>query len=98
MSKFKNTLIDIGQVKERSSVLVEYELLDKDTKIKDVLTGCAGCTKYVGKDEEKLVFEFYSPSFPLDKFGQIVPIYKDIDVFFEDGTSEKLKFVGDLIQ
>lgn len=93
MNNWKNYTVNLGNVKANSNTKVTYES-SIPLEISRVSPDCASCTKFLDYKDNILTLRFDAPSFPLHLNGPIAIIDKGVTVYYEDGSSDRLKFVG----
>jgi len=93
MSNWKQYTINLGNVVANTTRTVKFES-KHPLDISSIQPGCASCTKVLGYEDNVLTIRFDAPSFPVHLLGKESVIDKFIDVYYKDGTQERLKFVG----
>ena len=93
MNNWKNYTINIGYVKQKSSKIFTFTST-LPLEIFRVEPGCGGCTKFIDYKDNILTIKYDAPEFPKHILKNELIINKEITVYYEDGTSDKLKFVG----
>ena len=93
MKNWKNYTINIGYTKQKTNKTFSFtSLLPLD--ISRVQPGCPDCTKFIDYKDNILTMKYSAPEFPRHIVKSESIINKEITVFYEDGNSDKLKFVG----
>ncbi len=98
--EWERTHIDLGAIKEKSSVNIDYNYLDSKV-ITEVKPSCPGCTTASYNDRTKQVEAAYNPGkLPKHLAGTFhhVTVQKTIKVIYEDGTEDILSFSGKIIK
>ena len=99
MSKFKESLIDLGEVKEREYINVEFESTDDISEDINFYTGyCGGCIDIEKYENNKLYVKLYTGIIPLHLEVNRHEIYKSFDVVYKDETSESLTIKATIIK
>ena len=93
MNKWNKYTVNIGNVKQKTAVIVKYGSTIP-LAIQHVSPGCTGCTKFIDYKDNTLTIKYDAPEFPKHILKSESIINKEITVYYEDGTSDKLKFVG----
>ena len=93
MNNWKNYTVNIGYVKQNTSVEVKFES-NIPLKIQHISPGCASCTKFLDYKDNILTFKYTAPSFPIHLNTREAVISKGATIYYADGSSEELKFVG----
>ena len=94
---WKNYNINIGQVKEDSSVTFEFES-NKTLDIKKIEPGCAGCTVIGGYKDNKLKVTFKSGKIPYHITTKSQSVIKTIFVYYNSGETEILRYNAIIIR
>ena len=93
MNNWKNYTVNIGHVKQNTSVEVKFEsngYLD----IQHISPKCGSCTKFIDYKDNILTFKYTASSYPVHLGGKETVINKGATIYYTDGSSEELKFVG----
>ena len=93
MNNWKNYTVNIGYVKQNTSVEVKFES-NIPLKIQHISPGCASCTKFIDYKDNILTFKYIATEFPKHLDVKDIVINKGATIYYEDDTSEELKFVG----
>ena len=93
MKNWKNYTVNLGYVKQKSSKTFTFTST-VPLEISRVQPECPDCTKFIDYKDNTLTMKYDSPEFPKHILKSESIINKEIAVFYEDGTSDKLKFVG----
>ena len=93
MNNWKNYTINLGNVKANSSTQVKFES-NLPLEISRVSPDCASCTKFLDYKDNILTLKFDAPTFPLHLQEPVSVIDKGVTVYYEDGSTDRLKFVG----
>lgn len=93
MNNWKNYTVNLGYVKQKSSKIFTFTST-LPLEISRVEPACGGCTKFIDYKDNILTIKYDAPEFPKHILKSESIIDKEITVFYEDGTSDKLKFVG----
>ena len=93
MKNWKNYTVNLGYVKQKSSKIFTFTST-LPLEISRVEPSCGGCTKFIDYKDNILTIKYDAPEFPKHILKSESIINKEITVFYEDGTSDKLKFVG----
>lgn len=93
MKNWKNYTINLGYVKQKTNTTIKfYSLLPLD--ISTVQPGCSSCTKFLDYKDNILSLKYTAPEFPKHLVKSETIINKEVTVYYNDGTSDVLKFVG----
>ena len=93
MNNWKNYTINIGYVKQNTSVNIEFESI-RPLDIQHISPGCPSCTKFIDYRDNILTFRYTAPSFPRHLDSKEVIINKSATIYYTNGTQDELKFVG----
>ena len=93
MKNWKNYTVNIGTVKQNTSVEVKFEST-RPLDIQHISPHCGSCTKFIDYKDNVLTFKYTASSFPLHLNTKEAVISKGATVYYTDGSSEELKFVG----
>lgn len=96
--KWKQTLIDLGSIKEKKKVKFNFESL-VPLDILKAKPGCANCTT-IGKYENNLLPITFKPgsiSKHLKNSIGYQDFRKSVILYYKDGTKEILKFKGRIL-
>ena len=93
MNNWKNYTVNIGNVKQNTSIDVKFEST-RYLDIQHISPKCGSCTKFIDYKDNILTFKYTAPSFPIHLNTKETIINKGATIYYEDGTSEELKFVG----
>lgn len=93
MKNWKNLTTNIGFVKQKTSKIFTFTSL-VPLDISRVQPGCPDCTKFIDYKDNTLTIKYNAPEFPKHIVKSESAISKEITVYYENGTSDKLKFVG----
>ncbi len=97
MNNWKTYTKNIGQVKQNTRKEITFES-NIPLDISRVEPGCSSCTKFLDYKDNILTVRYEAGSFPMHlKEAKQSIINKSITVYYENGTSDTLKFVGFLI-
>ena len=93
MNNWKNYTVNIGHIKQDTSKIITFES-NKELDISTVQPSCSSCTKFIDYKDNILTIKYDAPMYPvhLNTIEQV--INKEIEVYYNDGTQDKLKFVG----
>lgn len=97
---WESTHIDLGPIKERSSVNLYY-VYTGSNKITEILPSCPGCTTATYNKLRGTVEVTYNPGkLPRHLVGTFyhVTVQKTIKIKYEDGTEDILSFSGKIIK
>lgn len=93
-SQFKENDMNLGKVSVGQKQTLHFKLVDSTTKIKELKASCSRCTKVkVTKDGVKAIFTPEAVPPHLKEQGHY-HVTKMINVFFTDGTLEKLRITA----
>ena len=93
MNNWKNYTVNIGYVKQNTSIDVKFEsngYLD----IQHISPKCGNCTKFLDYKDNILTFRYTAPSFLIHLNTKATVISKGVIIYYTDGSSEELKFIG----
>lgn len=93
MNKWNKYTVNIGNVKQKTSVIVKYESTIP-LAIQHVSPGCTECTKFMDYKDNILTVKYFAPELSRHLMGKPQVINKGLTVYYEDGTKDELKFVG----
>ena len=93
MNNWKNYTVNIGNVKQNTSVDVKFES-NGHLDIQHISPKCGSCTKFLDYKDNILTFKYIASSFPIHLNTKETIINKGATIYYEDGSSEELKFVG----
>ena len=93
MKNWKNYTVNIGTVKQNTSVEVKFEST-RPLDIQHISPHCGSCTKFIDYKDNVLTFKYTASSFPLHLNTKEAVISKGATVYYTDGSSEELKFIG----
>ena len=93
MNNWKNYTVNIGTVKQNTSVEVKFEST-RHLDIQHISPHCGSCTKFLDYKDNILTFKYTASSYPVHLKNDQSVISKGTTVYYEDGTPEELKFVG----
>ena len=93
MNNWKNYTTNLGNVKQNTSRTFTFEST-KSLEISRVQPGCASCTKFIDYKNNILTLKYDAPMYPIHLGNNEQVINKEVTVYYEDGTQDKLKFVG----
>lgn len=92
MNNWKNYTVNIGYIKQNTSIDVKFEST-RHLDIQHISPKCGSCTKFLDYKDNILTFRYTASSYPVHLGGKIV-INKGATIYYSDGSSEELKFVG----
>ena len=93
MNNWKNYTVNIGNVKQNTSVDVKFEST-RYLDIQHISPKCGSCTKFIDYKDNILTFKYTASSFPIHLNTRETVINKGATIYYTDGSSEELKFVG----
>ena len=93
MNNWKNYTVNIGYVKQNTSVEVKFES-NGHLDIQHISPKCGSCTKFLDYKDNILTFKYTASSYPVHLGGKEIVINKGATIYYSDGSSEELKFVG----
>ena len=93
MNNWKNYTVNIGHVKQETSKTFTFES-NLPLDISRVQPSCAECTKFIDYKDNILTIKYNAPQYPIHLRTMEQVINKEIEVYYNDGTQDKLKFVG----
>ena len=93
MNNWKNYTVNIGYIKQNTSTDVKFES-NGHLDIQHISPKCGSCTKFLDYKDNILTFKYIASSFPIHLNTKETIINKGATIYYEDGTSEELKFVG----
>ena len=93
MSNFKQTVIDLGTVKEHS---INPAVFYKTPDAKPIVSATPACQCTAITVEQDHISTSYHANVVAEQSGGSMPINKRITVVFNDGTQEILSIVGTL--
>ena len=93
MNNWKNYTVNIGHVKQNTSTDVKFEST-RHLDIQHISPKCGSCTKFIDYKDNILTFKYIAPEFPKHLDVKDIVINKGATIYYEDDTSEELKFVG----
>lgn len=93
MNNWKNYTVNIGYVKQNTSIDVKFES-NRHLDIQHISPKCGSCTKFIDYKDNILTFKYIAPEFPKHLDVKDIVINKGATIYYEDDTSEELKFVG----
>ena len=94
MSNWEEKTKHLGQIKPNKTIQVKFKS-KFPLSIDSVIPGCTSCTKFIDYKDNVLTLNF-TPSSPKHLSTKLLPITKSVTVYYEDGTSEELKFTATL--
>ena len=92
MNNWKNYTVNIGYIKQNTSTDDKFES-NGHLDIQHISPKCGSCTKFLDYKDNILTFKYTAPSFPVTIPREAV-ISKGATIYYTDGSSEELKFVG----
>lgn len=93
MNNWKNYTVNIGHVKQNTSINVKFEST-RYLDIQHISPKCGSCTKFIDYKDNILTLKYIAPEFPKHLDVKDIVINKGATIYYEDDTSEELKFVG----
>ena len=93
MNNWKNYTVNIGYIKQNTSIDVKFQST-RPLDIQHISPHCGSCTKFIDYKDNVLTFKYTASSFPLHLNTKEAVISKGDTVYYTDGSSEELKFVG----
>lgn len=93
MNNWKNYTVNIGYIKQNTSIDVKFEST-RYLDIQHISPKCGSCTKFIDYKDNILTFKYIAPEFPKHLDVKDIVINKGATIYYEDDTSEELKFVG----
>ena len=93
MNNWKNYTVNIGYIKQNTSTNVKFES-NGHLDIQHISPKCGSCTKFLDYKDNILTFKYIAPSFPIHLNTREAVISKGATIYYADGSSEELKFVG----
>ena len=93
MNNWKNYTVNIGHVKQNTSIDVKFEST-RYLDIQHISPKCGSCTKFLDYKDDILTFRYTAPSFTIHLNTKETVISKGVTIYYTDGSSEELKFVG----
>ena len=93
MNNWKNYTVNIGNVEQNKSKTFTFTS-NIPLEISRVQPECASCTKFIDYKDNVLTIKYSAPMFPIHLPSKEQVINKEVTVYYEDGTQDKLKFVG----
>ena len=93
MNNWKNYTVNIGHVKQNTSTDVKFES-NGHLDIQHISPKCGSCTKFIDYKDNILTFKYTASSYPIHLGGKETVINKGATIYYTDGSSEELKFVG----
>ena len=93
MNNWKNYTVNIGYIKQNTSTDVKFES-NGHLDIQHISPKCGSCTKFLDYKDNILTFKYIASSFPIHLNTKETIINKGATIYYEDGSSEELKFVG----
>lgn len=99
ISKFKQSIIDLGEVMERHNIDVIFETEEDISKQIDNYSGyCGSCISVDKYEENKLYIKLYTGTIPLHLEVNRYEIYKSLYVNYTDNTFEELTIKATVIK
>ena len=92
MNNWKSNIINLGSLKPNSTVYVKFES-NIPLDIARVEPECLACTKFIDYKDNILTLSL-KVSDPKHLSYTHLPLSKSATVYYNDGTSDTLKFVG----
>ena len=97
MSKFKETIIELGNVKTNTRKKIFFTFNGNVGTIKRVAASCSCTTPKVKKDGVEVIFN--SGAFPKQLLGRdYYETMKQVIVYFENGEKEVLTFKAKIVK
>lgn len=93
MNNWKNYTVNIGYIKQNTSIDVKFEST-RHLDIQHISPKCGSCTKFLDYKDNILTFKYTASSFPIHLNTKEAVISKEATIYYTDGSSEELKFVG----
>ena len=93
MNNWKNYTVNIGYIKQNTSIDVKFQST-RPLDIQHISPHCGSCTKFIDYKDNVLTFKYTASSFPLHLNTKEAVISNGATVYYTDGSSEELKFVG----
>ena len=93
MSNWKSNIINLGSLKPNSTIYVKFEST-RPLDIQHISPHCGSCTKFLDYKDNILTFKYTASSYPVHLGGKETVINKGATIYYTDGSSEELKFVG----
>ena len=93
MNNWKNYTVNIGYIKQNTSIDVKFEST-RHLDIQHISPKCGSCTKFLDYKDNILTFRYTATSFPIHLNTKEAVISKGVTIYYTDGSSEELKFVG----
>ena len=93
MNNWKNYTVNIGYVKQNTSIDVKFES-NGHLDIQHISSICGSCNKFLDYKDNILTFKYTAPSLPIHLNTREAVIRKEVTIYYTDGSSEELKFVG----
>ena len=93
MNNWKNYTVNIGYIKQNTSTDLKFEST-RHLDIQHISPHCGSCTKFIDYKDNILTFKYIAPEFPKHLDVKDIVINKGATIYYEDDTSEELKFVG----
>ena len=91
MSKWKETIVNLGKIKEGSVRMIKYESL-YPLDIDHVSPSCASCSSFIDYKNNILTIRFTAPQVSRHLRTTVQSVSKGATVYYDDGTSDYLEF------